>query len=120
VRVEGKLSGWGNTTKGARVENREEKNKCRENGRERKYRAEIDVKTERNWKGNEVHLLKYRRLKTACTFPDYWILAKQPNGKRTDTLTRLQVRNKTTLAKWLHMAMLHSQNITIFFFKLQQ
>jgi hypothetical protein len=48
VRVAEKLSGWGNTTKSARVENRKEKNKCRENGRERKYKAEIDVKAERN------------------------------------------------------------------------
>jgi hypothetical protein len=40
-----------------RVENREEKYKCRENGKKRKHKGEIDVKTERNSRGNEVHLL---------------------------------------------------------------
>jgi len=34
------------------VENRRDKNKCRENEREEKYKWEIDVKKERNWERN--------------------------------------------------------------------
>jgi hypothetical protein len=34
------------------VENRRDKNKCRENEGEVKYKWEIDVKSERKWKRN--------------------------------------------------------------------
>jgi hypothetical protein len=54
---------------------------------------------------------------TEGIFPDYWVLRKQANDKRTGTFTRLQLttfRNKTMLTKWLVIVMLHRKNITIF------
>jgi hypothetical protein len=46
--VGGGKAKWLGEYQRARVENRKEKNKCRENEREGKYKREIDVETERN------------------------------------------------------------------------